>query len=183
MSVDNIWFTSKARMHAEAKFHLYDRWSHVVLTWYSLFTIIFSIFSDKLALQLPNVTNWTLAFSIIVFGMSLVVSGFSFGTRANQHRDCYLRLQKLNSEATDNKDKIASYHKILEHFPNHSSSDFDAVVVERVFFKKEALSIADKPRIATKWMIANYIFNWILFRLSCIAAISLPAAILVIALF
>ena len=53
--VDKIWLTSKARMQAEIRYKIYSLTSHLLLSYYALLMIIFSVFSDSITTSLSGV--------------------------------------------------------------------------------------------------------------------------------
>jgi len=130
----NIWITSRTRMQAHSRYLGYDLLSHVVLTSYSVILLAFSVFSDHLlATKIgPYLTEVSIVLSLSVLCASLVIWGLKFGKTADQHRDCYLALQKLY-EDQERREENSAYHKILEQYPNHSTFDYEAMLYKQVW--------------------------------------------------
>jgi len=171
---DNIWLTSKTRMHAERRFKKYNLISHMLLSYYALLLITLSIFSDTIATSIP-ISKINLALSAAIFGASLVVHGFKFGETAQLHRECYLRLQRLISLEDDEQKLNEKYHEIIVGYPNHSARDFDDLIFERVFIKKEPLHNAEGAIQMTSWMLVDKGLRWLMFWLPVLGLILLPS--------
>jgi hypothetical protein len=59
--------------------------------------------------------------SVLVFTLSLLLSGFQLSETASKYRSCYLELQRLIDNPPE--DLADRYHDILEKYPNHSDID------------------------------------------------------------
>ncbi|MEP5757866.1 MAG: SLATT domain-containing protein [Litoreibacter sp.] len=91
----NIWLTCRIRMDAHAKFVKFDRFSHILLTLYSVALLGFSVFEPHFSNTPlgPFSSEISIVLSLSVLCASLVVWGLGFGEKARDHRDCYLALQ------------------------------------------------------------------------------------------
>jgi conflict system pore-forming effector with SLATT domain len=143
---NNIWWTSKVRMHAEKRFHRYSVASHLLLAYYALVIVLTSIFGQVLVHRVPNFLELNIAFSVVLFASSLIVYGFKFSETAQNHRDCYLRIQRLLSQGLGNKELQEKYHEILAGYPNHSSQDYDDFIIERTFVHRDELTNSSGPK-------------------------------------
>ena len=130
----NIWITSRTRMQAHARYERYDLISHVTLTTYSVLLLAFSVFSDHLTPTKfgPFITEISIVLSLTVLCASLVIWGLKFGKTADQHKECYLALQRLYEGVDQNQD-AARYSEILDKYPNHSEFDYESMLCRSVF--------------------------------------------------
>ena len=130
----NIWITSRTRMQAHARYERYDLISHVALTAYSVLLLAFSVFSDHLTLTKlgPFISEISIVLSLTVLCASLVTWGLKFGKTADQHKECYLALQRLYESFDENKDK-GRYSEILDKYPNHTEFDYESMLCRSVF--------------------------------------------------
>lgn len=127
-------------MQAHSRYLGYDLLSHVVLTSYSVILLAFSVFSDHLLNTKigPYLTEVSIVLSLSVLCASLVIWGLKFGKTADQHRDCYLALQRLYEDQEKREDNSA-YHKILAQHPNHSNFDYEAMLYRNVWAQGKAV--------------------------------------------
>jgi hypothetical protein len=174
---DNIWLTSKARVHAEKRYKKYSLISHLLLSYYALLMIFLTIFSESFISTLP-LSQISIALSVSVFAASLIVYGFKFGETAQLHRECYLRLDKLLALENDNQKLKEQYHEIIAGYPNHSDNDFDDLVVDRVIWRKAPLNNSKGPISFTVQMLAWKIVRWFSFWLIFICLLYWPSSFL-----
>ena len=121
-----IWLTYKTRIISEKRFKSYALVSHLALTWYAFLSIVFSIFQINIAKTLgaEGATQASLVVSVLTFGLSLIIYGFRFEEYAGVHRDCYLRMQNVYQSNDSDSVKLDKYRKLLDHYPNHSTRDY-----------------------------------------------------------
>lgn len=130
----NIWITSRTRMQSHTRYARYDLISHIALTFYSVLLLGFSVFSNHL--NETNIGPYTSEVSIVlslsVLCASLVIWGLKFGKTADQHRECFLALQRLYDDQERRKN-ISEYHQILDRYPNQSDFDYEAMLFRNVW--------------------------------------------------
>lgn len=160
---DRIWITSRVRMIAERKAILNQNVSYISVTYYSLFTVVLSIFSKFYKLTYPLLEEINLSASVVVLVASLVAGGFRFESRANIFRECYLKLQKLQSKNIDEDERFKEYIDILEIYPNHYQKDYYDLIVNHTYWEGKELSIGGNPLIPTRYMWISYIFRHTLY--------------------
>lgn len=137
----NIWITSRTRMESHARFKSYDLLSHIVLTFYSVILLAFSVFSEHVAETSlgPYTSEVSIVFSLSVLCASLVIWGLKFGKTADEHRECYLALQRLYDDQTLRCDR-ANYHAILDRYPNQSDFDYETMLYRNVWYRRKKIS-------------------------------------------
>jgi hypothetical protein len=144
-------------MLSENRYRPYGLSSHVLLSYYALWLIIFSLFGAELSASIGLFDKIITTLSIATFTCSLVLHGFRFSETADKHRECYLRLQRLYSTAADSAHLAENYHEILLAYPNHASRDYHDFVVQRARLAKDPpLSATGSPICATWYMIMAY---------------------------
>lgn len=158
-------------MKSERKAIRNQNYSYLIVTYYSLFTIIIGIFSVYYTCFYPMLENFSLAASIVVLSASLVAGGFRFETRARDYRDCYLELQKLESNSTlSDEEKSAEYRSLLTKFPNHSPGDYYDFLVQHIVWEGKNLTsggsaIRCKPLILINYTIRSILYYSVLLSL------------------
>ncbi|WP_280952694.1 SLATT domain-containing protein [Neorhizobium tomejilense] len=156
---DRIWITSRIRMIAERKAIRNQNVSYLSVTYYSLFAVVLSIFSKFYVQTYPLLEEINLSASVIVLVASLVSGGFRFESRANIFRECYLKLQKLESTSINSDERLNEYLEILEIYPNHSEKDYYDLIVNHTYWEGKELNIGDKSLTPTNYMWLSYIFR------------------------
>lgn len=144
----SIYLTSKTRMVAEARCRFRARFSDMLVAWYSLWLIALSIIDLK-APEGNSHAVLLVIVSIFVFTLSLLVPAIGFGEAAVKHRECYLRLQRLNLANVTDEVRDQRYFDILEGYPNHSDADWDAMLVQAAK-RGQTLHNRTGPIIVTK---------------------------------
>lgn len=167
---DSIWMTSKTRMFSEDRYKRYSFLSHLLLSYYSLVMIIISVFSDALSCNVPMYKEVTISFAIVLFGITLIVTGFQFDDVAKSHRECYLRLQKLLSEDLPDDALSKNYHEVLAGYPNHRNWDYDNFIIDRTFIRGESITkggeVSVKPTTQMYVMkVLRFSFFWCIISL------------------
>ncbi|TCA03821.1 SLATT domain-containing protein [Rhizobium leguminosarum bv. viciae] len=163
---DRIWITSRVRMIAERKAIRNQNVSYISVTYYSLFTVILSVFSKFYVLTYPLLEEINLSASVVVLVASLVAGGFRFETRANIFRECYLKLQKLQSKNITEEERLAEYLDILEIYPNHSDRDYYDLIVNHTYWEGKKLNMGETSLIPTSYMWLSYIVRHTFYYLS-----------------
>lgn len=160
---DKIWITGKTRIFSEKRYRLYDVTSHLCLTYMSFLMIVASVFSKEIAAVLPHFDKITITLALFLFTMSMVIYGFKFSLIANQHRDCYLKLQALEQNFGQLLDPGAAYQEILTGYPNHSSWDYESLILERSLFGNGVLKSGGEEIKWTYWILLKKIFRLTVF--------------------
>ncbi|MER9797429.1 SLATT domain-containing protein [Mesorhizobium sp. M0142] len=86
---DRIWITSRTRMISERKALRRQNYSYLLLTYYSLFVVVISAFSEYYRNYYKLFDSINISASVVVLAASLVVAGFRFEAAAMVFRDCY----------------------------------------------------------------------------------------------
>ncbi|NEJ82435.1 SLATT domain-containing protein [Rhizobium leguminosarum] len=176
---DTIWITSRVRMIAERKALRNQNISYLAVTYYSVFSVILSIFESFYSVPYPELGKLNLASSVVVLVASLAAGGFRMEARAASFRECYLKLQKLYDEDLPDQDKKLRYRDILLDFPNHSNHDYTDLLVNHMVLEGKELTNHGKPLKWTWFQFVSFFGRRILYW-SIIAALFLvPVAFLV----
>lgn len=154
-------------MIAERKAIRNQNFSYISVTYYSLFTVILSVFSKFYVQSYPMLEEINLSASVVVLVASLVAGGFRFETRANIYRECYLKLQRLQSKALSDEARLIEYLDILDIYPNHSEKDYYDLIVNHTYWEGKKLKIGDEALVPTYFMWISYIFRHI-FYYACV---------------
>ena len=125
---DNIWFTYKARINAHHRLELMEKHSQFLLVWYAILGAVLSVVTIRYPKIIGDNTDiWAAILSIVLLGVSLVVSNLDFRGRAIAMRKNYLALQKLYSEIPQEHSltsaQIAAYNDLLSEVENHKEID------------------------------------------------------------
>ena len=142
----NIWITSRTRMQSHTRFKSYDLISHLVLTFYSVTLLAFSVFTEHLTETKigPYTSEVSIVLSLAVLCASLVIWGLKFSKTADEHRECYLALQRLY-EDKEARVENSNYLQILDRFPNHSDFDFEAMLYRNIWCQSKAMEDRKGP--------------------------------------
>lgn len=147
---EKIWLTAKIRMRAESRLREYDRVSNLMIVAMSVLVIGINLFQDSLPKWFPA-SEYTILLAVFILAMSLVVYGFHFGATATLHRECYLRLQRLKDAGMTDQELTKEYHDVLSAYPNHSHLDYESLIVDETFFRKEELFDAGGKQLKWTW--------------------------------
>lgn len=153
-------------MFSERRYRLYDRTSHLFLTYMSLLMIIAVIFSGELADSVPHLNEIRITLALFVFTTSLIIYGFKFSEIADKHRNCYLKLQALGQNFEKETDPAQAYQDILSDFPNHASWDYDDLILDRTLFRKSKLNVGDTEITWTVWILLKKVIRLFVFGIS-----------------
>lgn len=154
---DTIWVTSRVRMISERKALRNQNISFLAVTYYSLFTVILSVFDEVYSTPYPLLDEITLSSSIIVLVASLVAAGFRLEARASTFRECYLKLQTLHDEELSEQEKKMKYREILVDFPNHTPSDYCDFLTTHIFIERKKLWSGGRMLECTTPMKVSYL--------------------------
>jgi uncharacterized membrane protein YjgN (DUF898 family) len=146
-------------MIAERKAIRNQNFSYISVTYYSLFTVILSIFSKYYQATYPLLEQINLAASVVVLVASLVAGGFRFEASATVYRECYLKLQKLNDQTLPPGDKEDRYNEILWDHPNHSDKDYYDLIINHTYWEGKKLTNGEHKLVPTGYMWFSYIFR------------------------
>ncbi len=131
MISDRIWVTRKARINTEKRLLRNSLVSEILLTYYSLSVVIFSVWN----LTRPNglINLLLVSASVVVLVLSIFLSSQKFRERALAMRNCYVRLEELHQKASQaeeerNKAELQEieqlYRELLIGSENHSETDY-----------------------------------------------------------
>lgn len=171
---DRIWITSRVRMIAERKAMRNQKVSYIAVTYYSLFTVVLSIFSNYYTGPYPALAQINLTASVVVLVASLVSGGFRFETSATFYRECYLKLQKLHGENLPPELKEEKYNEILWDYPNHSNKEYYDLIINHVYWEGKDLTNGKNELRPTKYMWASYVFRRIFYYGTLTMLFSVP---------
>lgn len=159
----NIWITSRTRMQSHERFKKYDLLSHLVLTFYSVTLLAFSVFAEHLTDT--NIGSYASEISIVlslaVLCASLVIWGLKFSKTADEHRECYLALQRLYEDKEARVEK-SNYLQILDRFPNHSDFDFEAMLYRNIWLQSKTMEDRSGPIIYSRGRAAIYLVIYLI---------------------
>lgn len=158
---DKAWITAHARMRAEERLRKLSSWLNFLTAWYSTMLVVISVYSLVSDKDI-NRDAIIVGLSVAVLSLSLFVPSLKLGHSADQHRDCYLKLQKVLDTTKNSGAFIRSYHEVLESFPNHSPKDYRSLVIESEFFGNK-LSIGKKDIQSTTCMYIGYARDRVVF--------------------
>ncbi|SEH94663.1 hypothetical protein SAMN05192559_1063 [Halobacillus karajensis] len=144
---NRVWVTKKTRMEAEARMNTNHLFSLVIVNYYTMFVLSFSIWSLVNKESPSNINLLTVIASVLLFGASIFVSTYGFKEKAISFKNCYLdlykienRLDKLLFMKVDHEKLLSEfdevkkeYNHVLEKTDNHSNTD------RLVFLKKKKM--------------------------------------------
>eukprot|EP01012_Entosiphon_sulcatum_P065338 TRINITY_DN9425_c0_g2_i1.p1 TRINITY_DN9425_c0_g2~~TRINITY_DN9425_c0_g2_i1.p1 ORF type:complete len:192 (-),score=15.22 TRINITY_DN9425_c0_g2_i1:220-795(-) len=171
---DKIWITARVRMLSERKLINFQNISYIVFTYYAVFLVIISVFSNYYKVFYESFDQFNISASIIVLVASLVAGGFRFEARANFFRECYLKLQRLVDEDLEDKPKSDKYNDILWDYPNHTARDYCDFVVNHTLIEGKELRSGGVDLLPTKFMILSYFLRKIVFYIFVLFLILSP---------
>ncbi|WP_278985793.1 SLATT domain-containing protein [Sphingobium yanoikuyae] len=162
--ISRIWLTYKTRIISERRYQRYAIVSHLALSWYAFLSIVFSIYQDRFAQSLGVVgaSQAALVMSVLTFGLSLIIYGLRFDDLARIHRECYISMQRVYQSQESDDVKLERYSSLLEHYPNHSDSDYDDLLFDAWRFGR-TLSGTDGQPILFGWrkVVASYFRHFV----------------------
>ena len=164
-----IWITSKCRMQSERRFRRYNVTSHLLLSWLSLSVISWAVARGSIE-QSTYLDIYTAIMSTFIFAFSIIVFGFRFGETAAQHRECYLKLMKLYDGNLPDEDLKRQYQEVLGAHENHSTWDYESLILDRTLLKNDNLWTSSESKISwTPIMLFKHVILVSIFWLFAIA--------------
>ena len=160
---DKIWITSRVRMMAERRLLRYNNWSLFLLAYYSMFTVILSVFPEYFKSFYTFFDGITVAATVAVLVASLVVGGFRFEKTASLYRDCYLSLQRLYDDEGDGRSKQKGYADTLVVCPNHSNGDYHDFLFDHIVLEGKEVTSNGKQLSCTWYMKFAYFSRRVVF--------------------
>lgn len=137
---ERIYITYKTRMTTEARLRSNARLWHGLLSYYAFCMILYSLIELSGNYSIANSQVIMAALSVGTFGLSLYISGERYQERADQFKNCYLRLQALyNNKGIPIDEKMARYAEILDLYENQSDDDYDEMLFD-TFLRRQKLS-------------------------------------------
>lgn len=127
---EKIYLTYKTRMTTEARLREKAFLSNAFLAWYSFTLIVFSLMDISSKFLITNFSMISAVVSIAIFAMSLFLYGQRYTERADQFRECYLKLQSLYQSELSMAVKMTKYSEIIALYENQSDRDFDEMVFD-----------------------------------------------------
>jgi hypothetical protein len=157
--------------------------SYLLVTYYSLFTVILSVFADFYSQFYRLLDQIGLSASVVVLVASLVAGGFRFEARAYMFRECYLKLQKLEGKNIGDEEKLIEYLEIIDIYPNHAEKDYYDLIVSHTYWEGKNLTIGEKAIRPTVYIWASYVVRNFFYYVSVFLAFVVPVVFLVRPLF
>ncbi|WP_158997823.1 SLATT domain-containing protein [Pigmentibacter ruber] len=161
----NIVITKNSRMKAEVRLKFYSFWLNTGVAISSIIIVIINV----IILVFPDydrkhiLTFVSLFYSLLILISSLLIWSRNFEIRANNFKDCYLRLDKLLRELKSTNDEIKigkKYDSILKKFENHETVDYiDAMLEFNIKQKKDQSSYKKMRLITLNEKIKHYFFK------------------------
>jgi hypothetical protein len=127
---EKIYLTYKTRMTTEARLRKTALISHILLSWYSACLIILSVIDISGKYALANSGMISAGVSLVTFGLSLFIYGERYNERADQFKNCYLKLKHLYESNLKTDTKMQKYSEVLELYENQSDTDYDEMLFD-----------------------------------------------------
>jgi len=147
---EKIYITYKTRMATEVRLRRTALLCHIMLGWYSFCFIILSFLDVSGKFTISNSAIVSAVGSTAMFALSLFIYGERYSERANEFKNCYLKLQELYEKPINIDRKMALYAEILDRYENQSDGDYDDMLVD-AWFRGQALSNARGPLKLSFW--------------------------------
>lgn len=161
---DRIWITSRVRMISEKKCKNNQNISYLSITYYSIFIILITVFSDHYIGTYSALDQINLSATVVVLVASLVAAGFRFESAAAVFRDCYLKLQALHDDhQISEEDRNKEYRRLMLEYPNHSSSDYYDFLVTHNLLEWKTLKQSGQPVLCSPYMVATFVLRKLFF--------------------
>lgn len=176
---EKIYITYKTRMTTEARLRKTAQTSHALLSWYAFCLIILSMIDISGKFQITSSGMISAAVSVAIFALSLFIYGERYNERADQFKNCYLKLKQLYESSIKIEQKMKKYSEILEQYENQSDKDYDEMVFD-AWLRGQVLENASGPIEISKVIFCR-ILAWRLVKKAVIGALfvaPLVAAIL-----
>lgn len=174
-----IYLTAKSRMTSEANLRSQARFNQILPAIYSFYLIVISLLDLTQIYKFQNFSAISILCSIALFGIALFYQGQKLEERADNYKQCYLKLQQLEAEDLPEKEKNARYFSILEIYENQSRDDFDEMIFES-WLRKQDLRNSNGPIILTNYVFVKTIFIKIFRNLFRLFLIIIPAILIIL---
>ena len=145
------WLTKKIRMATAERYNRQHHFSHIYLTYYSIFIVGLNIFRDGQKGGFTNYDNITLILSVVVLCAAIFVYALDFSGKAREFRDCYLKIDELENSTKDPVKLEGAYDDILKMYPNHSSRDYEDYLYSEIITKGRELHDSEGHLRAIPW--------------------------------
>ncbi|GLQ24522.1 hypothetical protein GCM10007853_23960 [Algimonas ampicilliniresistens] len=120
-------------MNAERRYKTYNS----ILNWLVIFYAFSLIAIALVALGTGESlfeTPLILLLNIATFTTACMTFAGNFSGKASEHRECYLRLDRLNSDTSQDVD--SKYHELLAGYQNHHQVDYLKILVDEKILRK-----------------------------------------------
>lgn len=173
-----IWLTSKTRILSHGRFAFYDLLSYIVLTAYSIILLTFSVFEDHLSNTSAGIytSEISIVLSVSILSASLVIWGLKLGKTADEHRRCYLELQRLYDDQQNYK-TWSDYNEILDRYPNHSNYDYEKMLFINICLHRKPLKNQEGLIQFRWWQVMLFLIKSTIRFIFILIAILLPSLI------
>lgn len=139
---DCVWWTKKSRTQAEKRLLSNDFYSQVILLWYSIFLVFYSIYGLKSASESQLFSVVMVALSVLVLCATLFVSNRSFKERSMLIKQCYEQLSIIYNKSSkpnyNECDLEIEYQNILSICENHKDIDYKCAVFNEYYCTPKA---------------------------------------------
>ena len=93
---DKLWFTYKARIEAEVRLRNNDQHSQVLLVWYAVVSVVFSIIAIRYPLFLGKDTDiLSSILSVALLAISMLVANRDYRGRSSAMQRNYVAIKSL----------------------------------------------------------------------------------------
>lgn len=172
---DKVWITGRIRMVTEARLRRRAHLWNFLIVWYTVGLTCLSVYQ----LISENDASRNLAstvLSILVLSLTIFIPTLGFERKADQFRECYLRLQRLLDNTIDAVHLSNEYHDILERFPNHPSRDWHSLLVTSKMAERPIENDGNTVPVPCQMIVKHYAWNTAE-GISWMAAFSIPFAL------
>jgi len=144
---EKIYLTYKTRMTTEARLRKTALTLHLLLSWYSFCLIVLSILDISNKFEIYYSSMISVAASVLIFSLSLFIYGERYSERADQFRNCYLKLKSLYETTLDVDKKMQIYAEILNQYENQSDKDYDEMLFDAYLRNQQLRNAKEVVRI------------------------------------
>lgn len=125
-----IYITYKTRMTTEARLRYNARLWQALISYYSFCLIVYSLIELSGVYKIVQSPVVMTVLAVATFGISLYISGERYQERADQFKNCYLKLQALYVSDLPTEEKLSRYAEILSIYENQSDDDYDEMLYD-----------------------------------------------------
>lgn len=175
---DKIWITKKSRINAAERLIYLSYCTQILIIYYTLFIIGFSIWEFSNMAAPHGVTILTLISSVALLAMSIFFSLQNYRERALKLKYCYISLDELIDELelmemelpqldkTTSTQKIKNinmrYLDLQKEHENHKPIDYYKLIVNNKITKNESQEIYKLSWQENFYYYKNIIFHYLL---------------------